>query len=49
LRSTMGQGRLTSLALMYIHRDIPVNTQKIVADFARRQPRRMILPDILIE
>jgi hypothetical protein len=37
LRSTMGQGRLTSLALMYIHRDIPVNTQKIVADFARRQ------------
>jgi hypothetical protein len=49
LRSTMSQGRLTSLALMYIHRDIPVNTQKIVADFARRQPRRIILQDILIE
>jgi hypothetical protein len=49
LRSTMGQGRLTCLALMYIHRDIPVHTQKIVADFVRRQPRRIILPDILIE
>ena len=28
LRSTMGQGRLTSLGLMYIHGDVPVNTQK---------------------
>ena len=37
LRSTMGQGRLTSLALMYIHGDVPVNTQKIVADFARTE------------
>ena len=49
LRSTMCQGRLTSLVLMYIHTDIPVNTQRIVADFAKRQPRRIILPDILIE
>jgi hypothetical protein len=45
----MGQSGLNSLALMYIHRDIPVNTLKIVADFARRQPRRMILPEILSE
>ena len=52
LRSTMGQCRLTYLVLMYIlhnHTDISVNTQKIVTDFARRQPRSIILPGILIE
>ena len=47
LRSTMDQCRLTSLALMHIRRDIPVNTQKIVANFVRRQP--IILLDILME
>jgi len=49
LRSTMGQGRLTSLALMYTHRDTPVNKQRIFAEFAGRQLKRIILPDILIE
>ena len=48
LRSTMGQERLRGLALMYIHRDFEVNIRDICREFARRKPRRMMLPDILI-
>lgn len=47
LRSTMGQDRLTGLAMMYIHRDIDVNTQDIVREFSRVKPQRILLPDIL--
>ena len=47
LRSTMGQERMTSLALMYIHRDMEVKETDIVSDFARSHPRKMKLPNIL--
>ena len=50
LRSTIGQERLSrgGLALMYIHRDFEVNIRDNCREFARRKPRRMMLPDILI-
>ena len=48
LRSTMGQERLCSLALMYIHRDFEANIRDICREFAQRKLRRMTLLDILI-
>ena len=50
LRSTMDQERLSrgGLALMYIHRDFEVNIRDNCREFAKRKPRRMMLPDILI-
>lgn len=49
LRSTMSQDRLTSLALMYIHSDIELNPSDIVSTFSRKQPRKMLLPNILFD
>lgn len=49
LRSTMGQQRLSSLALMFVHRNITISTKEIVAEFARKQPRKMKLPNIMFE
>ena len=44
LRSTWGNERLTSLALMHIHRDVvPVCLQEMVDKFARLHPRRLKL------
>ena len=39
LRSTCGNERLTSLALMHIHRDVSVSSQEMVDKFARLHPR----------
>ena len=41
LRSSMGTERLTGLALLHIHRDIPLETSDVIDEFARRQPRRL--------
>jgi hypothetical protein len=49
LRASMGQERVTSLALMYIHKNLQINPKDIAVEFARRQPRRMVLPNILLE
>ena len=49
LRSTMGQEGLSGLALMYIHRNLDVDIKNICKEFARRKPRRMVLPDILTD
>ena len=47
LRSTMGNERLTSLALLHLHRDIEINIPQVIDEFARLYPRRMELHDIL--
>ena len=47
LRSKMGQGRLNGLALMSIHRDLPLDIDDVINRFARMHPRRMELIDIL--
>ena len=41
MRSTMGQDRLTGLALMHIHRQIDVDIDEIVRNFATKHSRRM--------
>ena len=49
LRSTITEKRLSSLALIKIHRDIVVDLDfgKLVVDFANKHPRRMALPCVL--
>ena len=42
-RSSMGNERLSSLALLHIHQDIPVNVEEVIDEFARRHPRRIQL------
>ena len=49
LRSTMGNERLTSLILMSVHRDIAVDPEKVISEFARRNARKMELLNILTE
>ena len=46
LRSSMGQDRLTGLALLHIH-DIPIDVDQIIEEFAILHPRRMKLTNIL--
>lgn len=47
LRSTMGNERLTGLTLLHIHRDIDIDIQEVIDEFARRHPRRMKLANLL--
>ena len=47
LRSTMSNERLSSLALLHLHRDIDIKVEDIVDEFARRHPRRLKLTDVL--
>ena len=49
LRATMGQERLTGLCLLSRHRDIKVDPREIVLMYARKNPRRMILSDVLAD
>ena len=43
----MKQDRLNALALLHVHRGIPVSGESIIDEFARCHPRRMRLVDIL--
>ena len=47
LRSRMLQDRLTSLALVYIHREIELDPEDVIDEFAKNYPHRMRLLDIL--
>jgi len=37
-----GRGRLTGIALLYIHRDIPVNAQTVIERFAKKKEKRFL-------
>ena len=45
-RSTMGEERLTGLALLHVHHDMPINVEQIVTRFAQFHPRRLSLENI---
>lgn len=47
IRSSMVNSRLTGIALMHIHRDIPIDIKHVIDEFARRHPRKMELINIL--
>ena len=49
LRSSMGQERLSGLALMHIHYGMELDLDEIINIFARKHPRRMVLSDILCD
>jgi hypothetical protein len=46
MRSTMGEKRLTSLALLNVHREIKLDLDKVIDRFALKHPR-MLLVDLL--
>lgn len=41
LRSTMGDERLSNLSLMHVHRQIPVEIDKVLSEFINRKNRRL--------
>ena len=43
LRSTMTEERLNGLALLYTHRDISCDAERVVEEFAQRNLRRMLM------
>ena len=47
IRSTMGQTRVTGLALMHVHQHITVDINAIIDDFALLQSQRMKLANVL--
>ena len=47
LRSTIGEERLNGLAMIFIHRDIKIDKEEVIDNFARSNPRRMKLINIL--
>ena len=49
LRNTMSQERMNGLALLNVHREISVSAEEVIEHFARDNPRRMKLRDILSE
>ena len=47
LRSSMTNDRLTGLALMHVHRHLDFDVETIIDNFARAQPRRMRLLNVV--
>ena len=47
LQSTMGQERLSGLALMHNHYGMQINLEEVIGIFAGKKPRRMMLMDPL--
>ena len=45
LRNSTGEDRLSSLAILYIHKALPLDHAAAVEEYARRHPRRMELVD----
>ncbi|XP_042212444.1 52 kDa repressor of the inhibitor of the protein kinase-like [Homarus americanus] len=49
IRSAIGTARLSILSLLHIHRDISVEVSDIIDIFARRNPRKMELVDVIAD
>ena len=45
LRTSMGQDRLNGLAMLFYHRNMQLTAEEVVAEFATRHPRHMLLTD----
>ena len=41
----MGEGRLNTLLLLFMHKDVSIEVEKVVNVFVRRKPRRLLLAD----
>ena len=40
-RSTMTEERLNALLMLFVHKDIPLNYEEVVNEYARRHARRL--------
>ena len=49
MRTTMGQERINGLALMHVHYGVDIDIQWVTDEFARRNPRRMKLINVLAD
>ena len=49
LRSTMGEDRLNSLALLKCHREVDIDPEEVVEEFSHRHPRRMLLTNHFVD
>ncbi|XP_065068530.1 52 kDa repressor of the inhibitor of the protein kinase-like [Rhopilema esculentum] len=49
LRNTMRQSRMSALAMIHVHREIPIDINRVINQFAAERPKRMRLIDILNE
>ena len=47
MRTSVGQDRLTGLALLHIHYSLELDLDEIITIFARKHPQQMLLADIL--
>lgn len=48
-RSTMTEDRFNALALLFVHRDIPLHYDIIIDKYTRKYPRRMLFKNPLVE
>ncbi|KAK2154514.1 hypothetical protein LSH36_266g00001 [Paralvinella palmiformis] len=49
MRTTMAQERINGLALMHVHYGLDIDIQWVIDEFARRNPRRMNLINVLAD
>ena len=47
MQSTMREGRLNALMMLYVHKDIKLNYNKIIDIYANKFPRRMRFSNFL--
>ena len=47
LRTTMKEEHMNGLLLLHIHRNMKLDIEEIISEFARCNPRRMQLMDLL--
>ncbi|XP_046862828.1 52 kDa repressor of the inhibitor of the protein kinase-like [Xenia sp. Carnegie-2017] len=48
LRNSMSESRLSALAMLNVHREIPLDIDEVIDLFAKKHPRRIILRDVII-
>ncbi len=48
MRGSMGQERLSGLALLHTHYDFPIDIEKVVQEFFRLHPRRLHIDTVLL-
>jgi hypothetical protein len=49
MRASMGQERLSPLALLHIHYDVAIDMDRVVDIFAKKHPRRLELDSLLYD
>ena len=47
LRNSMSESRLSALAMLNVHREIPLDIDEVIDLFAKKHPRRIILRDVI--